>query len=435
MIKQLNETVLFVMKKIENSGFSSYIAGGTVRELLMNETPASYILITTAKKTDIRMLFKKTTEQSNTKNLISVIENKIAFDIYCKSEGNSDNEKHIKDILKSFDFTMNSLCFNEKSGIIDYFGGLKDIEERIIKLVDLSQLALAKKPERMLRAVRYSAQLGFEIDETTAIEIKKCAILIKRAQGNKLREEIEKILMSNNPDYIKKASDLGLLKYILPEVDVCFGVEQRNKYHIYNVGEHIVHAVKNTPNDISIRWAALLHDIGKPLCKSVDQNGIIHFYGHHRESVRLATDILRRFKIDASITKEILTLVECHDIRIDATPQSVKKMMMRTSAEVFPKLLLLQEADNKAKNMKFFADKLNKLNDVRKIYQKVIAERHPYRVCDLAINGRDLNKLGFRPGHEIGDALQSLLEEVLIDPGLNTREYLFARAKQIKKRK
>lgn len=433
MIKQLNETVLLVMKKLENSGFSSYIAGGTVRELLMKETPASYILITDAKITDIKLLFKRTIEQKSLKNLITVIENKISFDIYCKSASGKDNE--IKDILGSFDFTINSLCYSEKSGIIDYFGGLADIENKKIRLVDSSQLALAKKPARMLRAVRYSAQLGFQIDETTSIEIKKCAVLVKRAQGNKLREEIEKILMSNNPDHIKKASDLGLLKYILPEVDVCFGVEQRNKYHIYNVGEHIVHAVKNTPNDISIRWAALLHDIGKPLCKSVDQNGIIHFYGHHRESVRLATDILRRFKIDVNITKEILTLVECHDIRIDQTPQSVKKMMMRTSAEIFPKLLLLQEADNKAKNMKFFADKLNKLNDVRKIYQKVIAERHPYRICDLAINGRDLNKLGFRPGHEIGDALQSLLEEVLIDPGLNTKEYLFARAKQIKKKR
>ena len=191
----------------------------------------------------------------------------------------------------------------------------------------------------------------------------------------------------------------------------------------------------STPGDPAIRWAALLHDIGKPRCKSTDASGTIHFYGHHRESVRLAGDILRRLKVDAQLSKDILVLIENHDVRIDPSPQGVKRMMMRTGADVFPKLLILQEADNMAKNMKFFQDKLNKLNDIRKIYQKVVAERHPYRISDLAINGRDLNKLGFCAGHEIGDTLLKLLEEVMIDPSLNTRDYLMMRARVYKKKR
>lgn len=287
----------------------------------------------------------------------------------------------------------------------------------------------------MLRALRYMASHDFKLDEKTALDIKKYAILIKKASSDKIREELDKILMSDNPGVFMDMNELGLLRHILPELDLCFSVPQKNKYHIYNVGEHIIHAVMSTPGDPVIRWAALLHDIGKPRCKSVDASGTIHFYGHHRESVRLAGDILRRLKVDAQLSKDILSLIENHDVRIDPSPQGVKRMMMRTGADVFPKLLILQEADNMAKNMRFFQDKLNKLNDIRKIYQKVVAERHPYRISDLAINGRDLNKLGFCAGHEIGDTLLKLLEEVMIDPSLNTREYLLMRARIYKKKR
>ena len=260
-------------------------------------------------------------------------------------------------------------------------------------------------------------------------------VLIKRASHDKVREELDKILMSENPGIFIKMHELGILKHSMPELDISFSVAQRNKYHIYNVGEHIVNAVKCTPNDAAVRWAALLHDIGKTECKSVDSNGIIHFYGHHRESVRLGGEILRRLRVDEQLKKEILILIENHDVRIEPTPQGVKKMMMRTGKEIFPKLLLLQEADNRAKNMKFFQDKLNKINDVRRIYQKVVAERHPYKISDLALNGRDLNKLGFKAGHEIADMLQKLLDEVLIDPALNTREYLLLRTKQLRRKR
>ena len=255
-------------------------------------------------------------------------------------------------------------------------------------------------------------------------------MLIKRATNDKIREELDKILLSQNPAEIQQLHTLGLMLYILPEVDLCFTVPQRNKYHIYNVGEHIMHAVKNAPDDIIIRWAALLHDIGKPDSKSIDSNGIIHFYGHHRQSVRLASEILRKFRFDQQQQKDILTLIENHDVRIDTTLIGVKKMMSRTGQELFAKLLLLQEADNSAKNEKYLKEKLNKINETRKLYLKIVAERQPYRISDLVVNGRDLNKLGFRPGHEIGDTLQELLEEVMINPNLNTKEYLISRAKK-----
>lgn len=433
MSVKLSDSVQSAINKLESAGYLVYVSGRTMRELLMDEAPVSYILVTDAPREEINRIFKKTIDGTKKRKLVTVIDNKTAFDIYYPSE-NSGNDK-IRELLFGFDFTINSIAYNPKTGILDYFGGIKDLEDKKIRFTDESQNMITERPARMLRALRYSAQLGFEVDEDCAQLIKKCSMLIKRASADIIREELDKILMSQNPGVFLDIHKLGLLRYILPELDVCFFAPQKNKYHIYNVGEHIVNAVMNSHNDPVVRWAALLHDIGKPECKSVDVNGIIHFYGHHRVSVRLAGDILRRLKIDSSLSRDILILIENHDVRIDATPLGVKRMMSRTGADNFEKLLELQEADNRAKNMKYFPDKLIKLNDVRKMYRKILAERHPYRVNDLAVTGRDLNKLGFRPGHEISDALQALLEEVFLDPGLNNRDYLMLKAKLYKKKK
>lgn len=427
----LIEAAQSVLDKFQNIGYSAYIAGGTVRELAMCELPVSYTVVTNAPREIIKRLFRKSIDDYNKSECITAIEKKTAFDIYYVTNECSS----IDGLLSCFDFTVNSMAYNPRDGLIDPFGGMSDIESRVIRFTSFSYEGIMQKPVRLLRAVRYCAQLGFGLSDETVKEIKKFALLIRKAENNRVREEIDKILMSQNPGVFTELHELGILKYILPELDVCFLVPQKNKYHIYNVGEHIVAAVVKSPNDPTVRWAALLHDIGKPECKSVDSNGIIHFYGHHRESVRLAGDIMRRLKMDTQLAHDILILIENHDVRIEPTPVSVKRMMSRTGAELFEKLIELQEADNAAKNPKYLSDKLSKLNDARKIYQKVIAERHPYKINDLAVNGRDLNKLGFRPGHEIGDTLQMLLEEVFIDPGLNTREYLLSRARQYKRKK
>ena len=429
MINNINENVSSLIEKINRLGNRAYIAGNTVRELIMGETSSVYIVITDASPKKIKTISRRVMPNSEKRNCLRVIENQVVIEMYCLPE-NSVFEDFFKDILSSFDFTINSMAYSLNDGIIDFFGGIEDYQNKQLRLVEQSEMMLADKPIRMLRAVRYSAQLGFTIDKQTAQLIKKCSMLIKRATNDKIREELDKILLSHNPAEIEQLHSLGLMHYILPEVDVCFTVPQRNKYHIYNVGEHIMHAVKNAPDDIIIRWAALLHDIGKPDSKSIDSNGIIHFYGHHRQSVRFASEILRKFRFDQQQQKDILTLIENHDVRIDNTLIGVKKMMSRTGQELFAKLLLLQEADNKAKNQKFLKEKLNKTNETRKLYLKIIAERQPYRISDLVVNGRDLNKLGFRPGHEIGDTLQELLEEVLINPALNTKEYLIAKAKK-----
>ncbi len=442
---EISEGARRIIKILNLKGFEAYVVGGAVRDCFMKKTPHDFDIATNALPQDIKKTFPKTVDIGIKHGTVAVMDNNTCYEVTTfRTDGEYLDSRHPCDVqfvsdLRSDmlrrDFTINALAYNDQSGIIDCVGGVRDIENKSIRCVGDPEKRFREDALRMMRAVRFSVVLGFEIEQNTAAAIKKCAILIKKISAERIREEIEKILRSENPGGIIKLHELGLLQYIIPELDICFSVPQKNKYHIYNVGEHIIHATAESADDITIRWAALLHDIGKPLCKSVDQNGIIHFYGHHRESVRLADDILHRLRLDNESRKNILLLIENHDIRIDPNPVSVKRVMARLGEDLFLKLLMLQEADNRAKNPKYLDDKLNRLSEVRLIYRKVLSERQPYMASDLVINGRDLIKIGFRAGREIGDTLRQLLDEVLINPSLNKREYLMMRAKQLKKRK
>jgi tRNA nucleotidyltransferase (CCA-adding enzyme) len=217
----------------------------------------------------------------------------------------------------------------------------------------------------------------------------------------------------------------------MPQLDICFGEPQKNKYHIYDVGEHIMCAVKNTPNDYILRWAALLHDVGKPCCSSTDNNGIIHFYGHHHESRLIADDILYKYGIDRDAAKDILILIENHDVRVDPNPVSVKKMMCRTGDELFEKLMVLQTADNMAKNPKYFTEKYRRINEALKTSRLIKENNEPFQYSQLKINSRDIQRLGSRPGRETNDIMRALMDEVINEPTRNTREYLMQRAKAL----
>ena len=193
--------------------------------------------------------------------------------------------------------------------------------------------------------------------------------------------------------------------------------------------------VKNTPPDLVLRWAALLHDTGKPCCPSTDANGIIHFYGHHRESRRIAMDVLYKLHMDSASIRDITLLVENHDYRVEPTFTAVKRMMSKTGDELFKTLMLLQKADNLAKSPKHYPEKLRRIDSALAIYRQVIASNQPYRISDLVVNGSDLMKVGYRQGREIGDTLRALLDEVIINPELNTRSRLIRRAAEMKRKK
>lgn len=434
-----------IMKTLRDNGFSAYIVGGAVRDMLMEKNPHDFDIATSALPSDVKRLFRRTIDTGLLHGTVTVIENNIGYEVTTfRTDGEYTDSRRpesvefIRDIegdLSRRDFTINALAYNEKEGIVDLFSGREDLKNGIIRTVGEPEKRFTEDALRMLRAVRFAAVLGFEIEEKTAKAIKKCSPLIRRVSAERIRDELNKILMSKNPEILFLLHDFGLLKILLPEVEACIGVMQKNKYHIFDVYNHIIHTVKNTPNDLVIRWAALLHDIGKPLCSSTDANGTIHFYGHHRESVKMANDILHRLRMDTSTISDVLVLIENHDVRIENSPPGVKRMMAKTGQTLFEKLLVLQEADNKAKNVKYFNEKKKKLVETYEIYKLVLAENQPYNISDLIVNGRDLIKIGFKPGRELGDTLKRLLDEVIINPDLNRREYLLERARELKKKR
>ncbi len=434
-----------ILSSLEAAGFEAYIVGGAVRDSLMGKIPSDYDIATNAKPKEVKAVFAKTIDTGLKHGTVTVIENKIGYEVttYREEAGYQDmrhpDSVHYVESLETDmsrrDFTINAMAYSPKRGFVDKFGGCVDIENRIIRCVGEPKVRFKEDALRMIRAVRFAACLGFDLAPDVVIAIKQCAVLIKNVSSERIREEINKILISDRPGRIKLLYETGLMKYIIPELCDCFCTEQNNKYHIYNVGDHIMNAVENTPNDLILRWAALLHDVGKPCCLSRDNAGINHFYGHHRESVRIANDVLHKLRVDKESISDILILIENHDVRIDVHAAAVKRMLARTGEKLFLKLLLLQEADNRAKNHKFLEDKLSKLHAVYDQCQRIIAERQPYLVSHLAINGKDLIKLGFKTGRDIGDTLKFLLDEVVIDPSLNTRDYLIKRALAAKKKR
>ena len=442
---ELKEDVVNILSRLRREGFKSYVAGGAVRDLLMGNAPHDYDIATSARPEEVKRIFEKTIDTGLKHGTVTVVYNKVGYEITTfRSDGEYRDGRHPESVryvtdaredCRRRDFTINAMMYSPDEGIIDCFGGREDIKRKTIRCVGKPERRFREDALRMLRAVRFSAVLSFEIDEYTKRAIRKCAPLIRRVSSERILEELNKILLSDNPDYFRELHKLGLLQFIIPQLEKCFGEPQRNKYHIYDVGEHIMHTVKNTPRDFTLRWAALMHDIGKPCCSSTDNAGIIHFYGHHRESRRIAVDVLHRLRMDNESIKNIAVLVENHDVRVEPLPAAVKRTMARCGAPLFEKLLLLQRADNMAKNEKYYPEKLKRIEAVTRIYNEILAEDQPYLISQLVINGGDLIKLGYRPGRVIGDTLKSLTDEVIINPKLNNREYLLNRATQMKRKK
>lgn len=402
---------------------TTYVYGKAIRNMLMGICPKVCRVVTSMPPSLLKKIFPGA---SNLRGKFRVNINGCEYFLI-------SSRADMQDICAAQDFTINSAAYSDITGICDNYGAARDIESRTVRFLRPENASVYSNPILMLKAVRLCAELDFSLSEDSEQLIKANASRIRFEHPHRIAAELEKLLMSPHPDNFRELHRLGLLKYLIPQLERCFGEPQKNKYHIYDVGEHIMHAVKNTPRDYVLRWSALLHDVGKPPCSSTDNNGIIHFYGHHHESRIIADDILHRYGIDRDAMQDILTLIENHDVRVDPTPSSVKRMMCRTGGELFEKLMLLQTADNMAKNPKFFTEKYQRINEARKISRGVLERNEPYRYSQLMVNSRDLQKHGVRPGRETNEIMRTLMDEVINNPQLNTRSYLLSRAKELRK--
>ncbi|MDQ2087389.1 HD domain-containing protein [Herbivorax sp. ANBcel31] len=415
----LPNNVSHIINTLNNNKYEAYLVGGCVRDFLTGKKPADWDIVTNAKTSDLKKLFTKTIDTGLKHGTITVVLNKQNYEITTyKNDGN------LKDDLAFRDFTINAIAYHPDYKFIDPFSGMEDVKNSIIRSVGKAKERFLEDPLRMLRAIRLSSSLDFQIDQNIIKTIQSNCNLIKKVSPERIRDELSKILCSANAFHIVKLKDSGLLKHILPEFDICFEISQNHPYHLYNVGIHSLHTVINVENIKHLRWTMLLHDTGKAVTKTTDAKGIDHFYRHGEQSVSISKKILTRLRFDNKTINKVCTLVKHHDRRISPDYKSVKKTINIVGEDMFLDLIKVQKADKKGQNLEFLNERLDKLNKITEIYFEIIKDKHCFKVNNLAVNGQDLINIGFEEGKEIGDTLNVLLEKVIENPHLNEKDKL-----------
>lgn len=434
------DSVGYIIDTLNENGFEAFIVGGCVRDSVLGITPSDWDITTNAQPEDIKRLFNKTYDTGIRHGTVSVAVNGDIFEVttYRIDGTYSDSRRpdnvsfttSLREDLARRDFTVNAMAYNSKTGLIDYFDGLRDIEQRSIKAVGNPEVRFLEDALRMLRAIRFSAQLGFTVEKSTFDAISKNAGYIRNISKERIREEVNKILLSSNPSCFNMLYTTGLLSNIMPEFIPCYLTEQNNPYHVYNVAEHIMVTVKSVPNTLILRWTMLLHDIGKPSRKTTDEKGVDHFYGHPEVSVEMADTILNNLRFDKASIKKILTLIKYHDMDLFDTETSIKKVINKVGEDLFLSLLEVQRADAMGQNPAYLDKRLITLDNIKHIYEEIKEKNQCISISDLAINGDDLISLGMKPSKEIKRVLCQIHEQVLENPDLNEKEKLIELARQ-----
>ncbi|HEY5585931.1 MAG TPA: CCA tRNA nucleotidyltransferase [Ruminiclostridium sp.] len=433
------DEVGYIIEKLNESGFEAFLVGGCVRDSILGRIPNDWDITTNALPEDIKKIFERTYDTGIKHGTVSVAvgNNCIEVTTYRIDGEYSDFRRpdsvqftsSLKQDLARRDFTVNAMAYHPKEGLVDYFDGFNDISRCQIKAVGDANLRFREDALRMLRAIRFSAQLDFNIEEATFEAIKINSGLIKNISNERVRDELNKILTSPNPMYFDYLNQTGLLENIIPEFVICYQTQQNNPFHVYNVAEHILHTVEYVENNSILRWTMLLHDIGKPLKKTTDVKSIDHFYGHQDVSAGLASNILNRLRFDKEFIRKITKLIFNHDLDIHDTEKSIRKVISNVGNDSFLELLEVQKADAMAQNSIYLGNRLIKLDNIKKIYYKIRNDNQCLNKRDMAINGHDLILLGMEPGKELKNMLNYLFECVLEDPELNDKQKLIYLAK------
>jgi tRNA nucleotidyltransferase (CCA-adding enzyme) len=423
----------YILNTLKQNGFEAYIVGGCVRDSIINRLPQDWDIASIAKPQEIKDIFPKTIDTGLKHGTVTVMLNKQAYEVTTyRIEGKYINNRKPETVeftnsleadLSRRDFTINAMAYNPEIGLIDPFGGMEDIKKNQIKAVGNPTLRFEEDALRILRALRFSAQLNYNIETATLEAIKKHCRLLNNISGERIREELTKTLLAN-PMVFEQLHCTGILKQIMPELDICFETSQNNPYHIYNVGMHSLHAANSIEKTSILRWTMLLHDIGKPCTISTDDNGINHFYMHQKISAEKAELILQRLRFDNSSILKIKQLILEHDRQIGAHEKSVRKAIAAIGVELFEDWLKVRGADIAAQNSNFLLERLEMLDRVKAYYHKIMSEKQCLSLKDLAISGKDLMNMGVPQSKKLGELLQMLLEAVLEQPELNTHDRL-----------
>lgn len=436
----LPEAVKYIIKVLEKNGYEAYAVGGCVRDSILGRNPDDWDITTSAKPEQTKELFDKTFDTGIEHGTITVLVDNIGYEVttyridgeYEDSRRPSDVEftTNLREDLLRRDFTINAMAYNEKDGLVDIFGGIEDLEFKNIRCVGTAKDRFTEDALRILRAIRFSAQLGFEIEEETQAAIKELAPTLANISAERIQVEMVKLLTSPNPQYLNNAYELGVTAIILPEWDKMMKTEQETPCHRFNVGEHTLSCLGYIRNDKVSRLLALFHAVAKPDCKSVECDGITDFAGYDEVGAIMAKSIMKRWKLDNHTISRVTKLVACHKMSIKPELPDVRKAMNKIGVELFPTYLDMQYADIMSRSDYKRVEKVQNLKDIKEVCEVIKCEGHAIVLKDLAIDGASLIQLGVPQGKQIGEILHKMLDLVLDDHTKNKREVLLEEVKK-----
>ena len=442
----LPNKVLMIILNLQMHGYDAYAVGGCVRDSILAKKPQDWDITTSAKPAEIKRMFRRTVDTGIEHGTVTVLLGKDSFEVTTyRIDGVYEDNRHPKEVrftnnleedLKRRDFTINAMAYNEKAGLVDLFGGMEDIRRGIVRCVGDPLERFGEDALRILRAIRFSAQLGYKIDNETKEGIRKLASSLRNISAERIQAELVKLITSSHPDDLRTAYELGVTKVFFPEFDVAMGTEQNHPHHMYNVGEHTLHSLNYVEPDKNLRLVMLLHDIGKPVTLTTDEDGVTHFHGHPVASEEIAEDFLRRLKFDNDTIHKVCKLVLYHDYGNSVEPDMriVRRAINKIGEDAFPALFDIKRADVLAQSDYMRQEKIELIDRWQELYRQVREQNQCVSLKDLAVNGSDLIKAGWKPGKELGMVLQKLLDLVLEEPRCNTAEILLAEAEKYKEK-
>lgn len=425
-----------ILRVLENQGFEAFIVGGCVRDSILGRRPDDWDITTSARPEQVKALFRRTVDTGLKHGTVTVLMDKESYEVTTyRIDGEYEDGRHPKEVaftasleedLKRRDFTINAMAYHPDRGLVDLFRGMDDIRAEIIRCVGNPLERFGEDALRILRAVRFSAQLGFSIEEETKKGIEELAPNLKLVSAERIQTELVKLLVSPHPDYFLTAYETGITRQFLPEFDACMETGQNTPHHCLSVGLHTLQSLLNIRPDKVLRLTMLLHDIGKPAVKKTDENGRDHFKMHGPAGEKMASAILRRLKFDNDTISKVCRLIRWHDDRPAPDMCSVRRAVNRIGEDIFPLYLEVQRADMLAQSTYKREEKAARLEGVNECYRKILEEGQCVSLKSMAVKGRDLIAAGYAPGPELGEILDRLLEHVLEHPEDNEKDRLLA---------
>ena len=439
MTVRIPESVRFCIDALESAGFAAYLVGGCVRDAYLGLIPHDFDLCTSALPEQTEAVFQdfSLVLAGKKHGTVGVVTESGVVEITTfRTEGDYTDSRHpqwvefvpsIEQDLARRDFTVNAMAWSPIRGFADPFGGRQDLENKCLRAVGDPGARFEEDALRILRGVRFSARYGLAVEKATKDAMVTLAPRLEHLARERVFEELSKFLLC------ARAEDLidfaPILAQAIPELAPLIGFDQKNSHHSYDAYTHTAHVTAAVPETLVLRWAALLHDVGKPATFTVDEAGQGHFYGHAAESARIADTVLRRLKSPTALREQAAVLIEQHMTKLEPDKRLLRRRLSKLGEETLLQLLCLQEADMSSKGTGK-PEEATQFGQLRQLLDEIKAEKACLSLKDLAVGGHDLMALGFA-GPAIGKTLQALLEQVLDETIPNEKETLLTAARRL----